>query len=223
MARDRTSALDSNSHHGIFLGYRPNNDIHYWDIHTQAKKTAGHGKYDELQYGDNPSQRSPASKHLFNIMTGADHQERRMDVMHEKVREVTNKHDSTPIDTTQLVPDSVEPPYTAVAATFERLAETDLLRQLQQLEMSLSVFDCSAKERIPLRGNHPTLGMIIEPHADLKNAVIVIQMMSGTFTAKIPRWRSRYRNSIIQEINGEQITTTQDVAMKIREARLAQK
>jgi hypothetical protein len=59
---------------------------------------------------------------------------------------------------------------------------------------------------------------IIEPHVDLKKAVIVIQMMSGTSAAKIPRWRSRCRNSSIQEINGEQITTIQDIAMKIREA-----
>jgi hypothetical protein len=51
-----------------------------------------------------------------------------MDVMHEKGREVTNKPDSTPIYTTQLVLDSVEPPYTAVAEKFERPAETDLLR-----------------------------------------------------------------------------------------------
>jgi hypothetical protein len=63
--------------------------------------------------------------------------------------------------------------------------------------------------------------MINEPHADLNNAVIIIQMMSGTSAAKIPRWRSRYQNPIVQEINGEQITTTQAVAMKIREARLA--
>jgi hypothetical protein len=76
---------------------------------------------------------------------------------------------------------------------------------------------------ISLRGNHPTLGIIVEPHPDLKNAITVIQMMSGTSAAKIPRWRSRYRNSIIQEVDGEQITTPQDLINKIREARLARK
>ena len=55
MARDRTSALDPNSHHGIFLGYLPNNDIRYWDIVAQSEKTVGHGEFDELQYGDNPT------------------------------------------------------------------------------------------------------------------------------------------------------------------------
>ena len=75
MARDWTSALDPNSHHGIFLGYLPNSDIRYWDISTQSEKTAGHSEYDELQYGDDPAQRSPASKHLLNVMTGAKHAE----------------------------------------------------------------------------------------------------------------------------------------------------
>jgi hypothetical protein len=48
-------------------------------------------------------------------------------------------------------------------------------------------------------------------------------MMSGTSATKIPRWRSRYRNSIIQEVDGEQITTPQDMIIKIREAKLAHK
>jgi hypothetical protein len=153
-------------------------------------------------------------------MTGADHKERRTGIMHEKAHEVTTKPDSTPIDTTQLVLlDSVDPPYTAIAAKFERPAEADL----QLLEMSLSVFDCSAKERIPLRGNHPIHSIIVELHADLKHAVVVIQMMSGTSAANIPRWRSRYQNSIIQEVDGEQRTTPQDLVTKFRDARLAHK
>jgi hypothetical protein len=156
-------------------------------------------------------------------MTGADHSKRRTDVMHEKEIEVTTKPDSVPIDTTQLVLDSVPPPYTACAAKFERPSETEIFRQLQQLEMSLSIFDRSMKERISLRGNHPTLGILVEPHEDLKRAVVITQMQSGTSAAKMPRWRSRYRNSIIQEVDGEQITTPQDLTLKIREARIARK
>ena len=89
--------------------------------------------------------------------------------------------------------------------------------------MFLSIFDRSTKERISLRGDHPTLGLIIEPHDDLKRAVVVTQMMSGTAAAKIPRWRSRYRNAIIQEVDGTQITVPQDLTQIIREARLARK
>ena len=75
----------------------------------QSKKTAGRGEYDELQYGDDPAQRIPASKYLLNVMTGADHADRRTDIiMHNKEIEVTPKtSDSTPINTMQLVLDSV--------------------------------------------------------------------------------------------------------------------
>jgi hypothetical protein len=48
-------------------------------------------------------------------------------------------------------------------------------------------------------------------------------MTSGTSAAKIPRWRSRCRNSIIQEVDGEQITTPQDLQDIIRAARIAKK
>jgi hypothetical protein len=143
MAKDRTPALDPNSHHGIFLGHIPNNDIWHWGINTQSEKTAGHGENDELQHGDNPAQRSPASKHLLNVMTGADHAERRTNAMHEKAVEVSAKPNSAPIDTTQLVLDSVPPPHTATASKFERPSEAEILRQLQQLEMSLSMFNRS--------------------------------------------------------------------------------
>jgi hypothetical protein len=154
-------------------------------------------------------------------MTGADHGKRRTDVVHEKGIEITTKPDSAPIDTTQLVLDSAPPPHRACAAKFERPSETEIFRQL---EMSLSTFDRSMKERMSLRGNHPTLGILVEPHEDLKRAVVVAQMQSGTSAAKTPRWRSRCRNSVIQEVDGEQQTTTpQNLTLKIREARIARK
>jgi hypothetical protein len=108
-------------------------------------------------------------------MTGAYHTERRTDIMHKKVCKVNDKPGIRPINNTQLVLYSVSPPYTAIAAKFERPAETEILRQLQQLEMFLSIFDCSSKERIPLRGSHPKLGIMVEPHEDLKHAVVVIK------------------------------------------------
>ena len=81
-------------------------------------------------------------------MTGADHTERRTDIMHENDTKITLNPDAVPIDTTQLVLDSVPPPYTACAAKFERPSELEIVRQLQQLEMSLSIFDKSVDERI---------------------------------------------------------------------------
>jgi hypothetical protein len=183
-SKDQTSTLDPNSHHhAVFFGCLPNNDIRHWDIKTQQEKMAGHKEHDKLQCGEDPTECSPASKHMLNIMTGADHLERRTDIMHKQPVVVTDKPDlDMPMDTTQLVLDSAPPPCTATAAKFERPnctrpRETELVRQLQQLEASLSVFDRSAKERISLQGNHPALGLVTEPHSDLKRAVVVTQMM----------------------------------------------
>ena len=85
----------------MFLGHPPNDDIRCWDTHAQSEKTAGHGECDELQCGDDPAQQSPASKHLLNVMTGADHTERRTDIMHDKAIETTPQPDSAPIDAAQ--------------------------------------------------------------------------------------------------------------------------
>lgn len=57
---------------GIFLRYE--NTMHYiryWDIHTGTVKTATHDSKDKIQYGDIPSNQSPASKHLMEVFTGS--------------------------------------------------------------------------------------------------------------------------------------------------------
>jgi hypothetical protein len=41
-------------------------------------------------------------------------------------KDITHENEITPIDTTQLVLDSVSPPYTATAAKFERPSETEI-------------------------------------------------------------------------------------------------
>jgi hypothetical protein len=46
-------------------------NIKYWDVNTGAIKTAKHDSKDEIQFGDDPSNRSPASKHLMEVFTGS--------------------------------------------------------------------------------------------------------------------------------------------------------
>jgi hypothetical protein len=57
------------------LGYQNTmHNIKYWDINTGSIKTAKHDSKDGIQYGDNPHNRSPASKHLMEVFNGsADH------------------------------------------------------------------------------------------------------------------------------------------------------
>ena len=68
---DRPTTLNPWTYDGIFLGYQnTKNNIRYWDVHTGTTKTATHDSKDELQYGDSPANRSPASEHLMEVFTG---------------------------------------------------------------------------------------------------------------------------------------------------------
>jgi hypothetical protein len=49
-------------------------NIEYLDVNAGAIKTAKHDAKDEIQFGDNPLNRSPASKYRMEVFTGsADH------------------------------------------------------------------------------------------------------------------------------------------------------
>jgi hypothetical protein len=61
----RPTTFNPWAYDGIFLGYQnTKHNIKYWDINTGSIKTAKHNSKDEIQYGDNPHNQSPASKHL---------------------------------------------------------------------------------------------------------------------------------------------------------------
>merc|ERR1711949_21555 len=67
----RPNALDPWTYDGIFLGYQNTmHNIQYWDVFTGTTKTATHDSKDEIQYGDSPANRSPASEHLMKMFTG---------------------------------------------------------------------------------------------------------------------------------------------------------
>ena len=83
-AKPRTTALDPNVFEGIFLGYRATmENLIYWGTRAQQKRTAKHHTADEVQYSDPPNQRSPASKFLIEITTGAPHDNNRTDILLE--------------------------------------------------------------------------------------------------------------------------------------------
>ena len=67
----RPNTLNPWTYDGIFLGYRnTTHSIIYWDVFTVTTKTATHDSKDEIQYGDSPTNRSPASEHLMKMFTG---------------------------------------------------------------------------------------------------------------------------------------------------------
>jgi hypothetical protein len=113
----RGTTLDPNAHNGFFLGYCVTMDnILYWDTHAHQVRTAKHITHDELQYGDAPEARSPASKHLLETIIGAPHTERCTDILIEPSKpELDTIHKTLPPINEQLIADSPLPATAAAA------------------------------------------------------------------------------------------------------------
>lgn len=222
-AKTRTTATDPNSFQGIFLGYRSTMDILiYWDTKAQRRRAAKHHVADELQYGDPPQKRSPASKFLLEVMTGTPHHERRTDVLLEKIPEEMTP---TPQDVPDLIARTLEDnplPINAAAAKakFDRPSTDELHRQLQSMDVTLNLFEPAVSEQLPLEGSHPTLGLITEQHPEYAETMVFTRCEPGTISHKrIRRWKSRLRGSIIRMIDDETIYTSEDIVRILSEKR----
>ena len=90
-------------------------NIRYWDIHTGIVKTTTHDSKDKIQYGDHPSNQSPASKHLMEVLTGSSNH-----TINTKPTSVQLKlkdiKDTSPDDIVENTLDSTPLPYTQAAA-----------------------------------------------------------------------------------------------------------
>jgi hypothetical protein len=112
----RPTTLNPWAYDGIFLGYQNTmHNIKYWDINTGSIKTAKHDSKDEIQYGDNPHNLSPASKHLMEVFTvSADHT---IATAPEHVEiELKDKMSTSPIDILERNLLDSPLPYTVAAA-----------------------------------------------------------------------------------------------------------
>jgi hypothetical protein len=75
---------------------------------------------------------------------------------------------------------------------------------------------------VPLneKAYHPTLGMIVATHPDIKHAVELVEFQVGTSTHRhIRSWKRRLRGTIITTINNEPITSEEDIKIVIQRAR----
>jgi hypothetical protein len=217
----RGPALNPNTYDGIFLGYRATMDnIIYWDTNAQRVRTAKHHEHDEMQYGSAPDERSPASKHLLETMTGAPHTERRTDILLERTDKAydTQTDDVRPLHE-QIIDDSPLP-FAASAAKFARPSPIELTQQLEMMDISLNIFEPAVSETLPLQGTHDTLGLITEQHPEYEETVVFKQCHPGTVSHKtIRRWKSRLKGSIIRMIDDITITDTTQLKRIIREKR----
>ena len=65
--------------------------------------------------------------------------------------------------------------------------------------------------RIPLRGRHPTQGLVVTPCDNFTNRVVISSIQPGTSPRNIKRWIHRIKNSHLLKINDKQITSPEDV------------
>jgi hypothetical protein len=217
----RPTKADPNTYEGIFLGYgATSKNIKYHDVHSQRRKWAHHHTVDEFQYGDAPADRSTASKHILETFTQLPHTQVGGKKLHQPNKSIVVN--PLPIEAYPNELDiQLEPlPYTAAAAAkFERPADADLLKTLEQCSISLHDSGPTISEKVILKGTHPLLGMTILPDADNPTRLYLQSCTPSTPMSTIPRWRSRLRGAHIRSINNIPVHSIRDVKSIITEQR----
>lgn len=82
-------------------------------------------------------------------------------------------------------------------------------------------FGASVLHHISTRGTHPTLGLILFNHKD-NGRLLLKECTSATPSARIPKWRSELRNSILISVNDEPVSCLLDVIKKVASSRTDQ-
>jgi dUTP pyrophosphatase len=84
--------------------------------------------------------------------------------------------------------------------------------------MSLDPFDTIQHINIPIKGDHPTLGLNLTP-CPYRNRLRLIDMTPGTPGSRIPKWRSILRNSYLTSIQDTQTESIEDCHQAINQAK----
>ena len=106
---------------------------------------------------------------------------------------------------------------------FRRPEIGDLKHELATLDISTNKYVHTTSHTIPLneKSYHPTLGMIVATHPDMKQAVELVEFQVGTSTHRhIRSWKRRLRGTIISTVNNKPIRTEQDIINAIHQARM---
>jgi dUTP pyrophosphatase len=77
------------------------------------------------------------------------------------------------------------------------------------IDLSYDPFHDIQEVIIDKKGNHPTLGMILNDSDTWNDNVIITTCQSGTPATKIKNWRKRMKGSTLMEINNTPITSIQ--------------
>jgi hypothetical protein len=91
---------------------------------------------------------------------------------------------------------------------FRRPEIGDLKQELSTLDISTNRYVHTTSHTVPLneKAYHPTLGMIVATHPDMKHAVELVEFQIGTSSHRhIRSWKRKLRGTIITTINNEPI------------------
>ena len=98
----------------------------------------------------------------------------------------------------------------------------DLNHELETLEMSTNTYVHTTSHTVPLNDKHyhKLLGLITQPHPDMKNSIELIEFQVGTTTyCHIRFWEQRLRGTIIVPVNNESITNDHDIEVTVENAK----
>jgi hypothetical protein len=127
-------------------------NIKYWDINTGSIKTAKPDSKDEIQYGDNPHNRSPALKHLMDVFTGSADHTTATAPEHVEI-ELKDKMSTSPIDILERnLLDSPLPYTVAAAAKVNRKQQRWMDRKINRMKAAFSI-ELLARH-LPKAGTH---------------------------------------------------------------------
>jgi hypothetical protein len=105
---------------------------------------------------------------------------------------------------------------------FRRPEIGDLKHELSTLDISTNKYVHTTSHTISLNEKvyHPTLGLIVSSHPDMKHVVELVEFQVGTSTHRhIRSWKRRLRGTIITTINEEPIRNEEDIKAVIQRAR----
>jgi hypothetical protein len=185
----------------------------------QRRKWAHHVIMDEFQYGDDPPERSKASKHIIETFTKLPHTQ----ICGKKLHQTTKPIILDPMPAAQYpiqIDIQLEPlPYTAAAAKFERPREQDLKQAPEQYNIYLDDSGPLISEKVILKGTHPLLGMGIITDKDNPSRLYLQNCMPSAPMSLIPRWRSHLRGAHIRSINDIPVHSIKDIPLIIHNQR----
>ena len=94
--------------------------------------------------------------------------------------------------------------------------------ELETLDISTNTYIHTISHTVPLNEKqlHKRLGLITQPHPDMKDSIELVEFQVGTTTHRhIRSWKRRLRGTIIISINNEYITNDDDIEVAVRNAK----